>query len=122
LLSWTGIVRVRAIRTGAVQTRDIALDPQAWPANIRAIANCYRNQFELPVLFYLAVIVALITNKVSVLMIVLAWVFVASRIVHAGIHTRNKNVRHRFFAFAGGVLTLLIIWLVLILRVVFEGV
>ncbi len=121
VLGWMGIARIRAIQTGIVQTKDIALDQNAWPANIRAIANCYRNQFELPVLFYLVVVVALIAAKVSALMVALAWMFVGSRIVHAGVHTTNGNVRRRFLAFLGGVFILLAMWLVLLLRVMLEG-
>lgn len=122
LLGWMGVMRVRAIQAGAVRTKEIAVDQNAWPANVRAVANCYRNQFELPVLFYLIVMVALMTSKVSTLMITLAWMFVGMRIVHAGIHASNSNVRRRFFAFLGGVFILLAMWLVLMLQIVLEGI
>ena len=122
LLGWTGVVRVKAIRGNVVRPEDIALDQNGWPDPARRVANCFRNQLELPLLFYLACIVALMTAKVSLVMIVLSWLFVALRIVHAAIHVTNNNVQNRFLAFAGGVLVLLAIWLMLILRIIFEGV
>ena len=39
----------------------------------------YQNQFELPVLFYVLMILLLITRKADYVMVMLAWIFVALR-------------------------------------------
>jgi len=67
-------------------------------------ADNFRNLFELPVLFYLALVVAAQTAQVNILTLTLAWLFVALRVVHSGIHCTYNKVLHRFYAyFAGGV-------------------
>ena len=87
-----------------------------------ALATATATQLELPVLFYLVVIVSLLTNKVSAVMVALAWLFVLLRIVHAAIHVTNNDVPRRFFAFAGGVLTVSVMWLMVMARIILEGV
>src|ERR1700751_93481 len=47
-----------------------------------AAADNFRNLFELPVLFYLAIVVAAQTAQVNALTLTLAWSFVALRVVH----------------------------------------
>ncbi len=49
--------------------------------------------------------------------VVLSWIFVLSRLVHAFIHTTSNRVSRRFFAFTVGTLTLLIMWVIFALRI-----
>ena len=81
---------------------DLAMGRVAWPDDAAKRAANYRNQFELPVLFYAVVAFALITKGADTLMIVLAWLFVLTRIVHAAIHIGPNKVRWRSPAFALG--------------------
>ena len=55
------------------------------------IANALPDQFELPVLFYVLTILAMITRHADLLFVVLAWMFVAMRLVHAYIHVTSNN-------------------------------
>ena len=112
LLIWFGILRVRAVRAGEVQSRDIALGQPNWPPRIAQISNAFRNQFELPVLFYLVVVLALFTGRGNVLLVVLSWLFVASRLAHALVHVTTNNVPRRFFAYVAGLAILVLMWLV----------
>ena len=59
LLLWSGTLRVRAVRSGVVRGRDIALRQANWPAGIAQINNAYQNQLELPILFYVATLLTL---------------------------------------------------------------
>ena len=43
--------RRKALVSGETKIRDIALGEPNWPKGATQAANCYRNQFELPVLF-----------------------------------------------------------------------
>ncbi len=107
--------RVRVIRSGEIHPSQVALDNANWPDGLRKLGNNYNNQFELPVLLYVLCIVAMLTNKADVIAIVLAWVFVASRIVHSYIHTTNNRVPRRglVFFFGAGVIGLLALYLFL---------
>jgi hypothetical protein len=51
LLLWMAGMRRQALVTGETKMRDIALGQPNWPERAIQIGNCYRNQFEVPVLF-----------------------------------------------------------------------
>ena len=111
--------RARAVKTMDRQrgNPDLAMGRFAWPDDAAKRAANYRNQFEAPVLFYAVVAFALITKGADTLMIVLAWLFVLTRIVHAAIHIGPNKVRWRSPAFALGFLIVALMWIKLALHV-----
>jgi len=121
LLFWMGKERRGALVAREVQMKDIALDEPNWPKKATQLANCLKNQFEFPVLFYAVVALALPLRLADLLFVLLAWVFVVTRYIHAGIFITSNNVKSRSLAFFAGVLVLLAMWIVFawkILRVV----
>ena len=117
LLLWLGRSRVGHLRSGAVKAQDIALGERNWPTRLLQIQNAYHNQFELPVLFYALVALALITRKADMLFVVMSWMFVVSRLVHAAIHTTSNKLSLRFMAFVVGVLILAVMWIIFGIRI-----
>jgi hypothetical protein len=117
----TGRGRVAAVRAGEVRLKDIALDSSRWPERLRKLANNYQNQFELPVLFYAVMALLIATGLADGVTLVLAWAFVASRLVHSFIHVRANNVVHRLFAFGASLATLAAMWLWFALRLYVTG-
>jgi hypothetical protein len=117
LLIWLGRSRVLALKAGEVKMGDVALGERNWPKRLLQIQNSYHSQFEAPVLFYVLVVLALITRKADMLFVVMSWMFVASRLVHTGIHTTSNRMVRRFQAFLVGVLILLVMWIIFALRV-----
>lgn len=73
-------------------------------------ADNFRNLFELPVLFYLALVIAALTGMVDGIALALAWSFVALRVVHSAIHCTYNKVRHRFLAYLLGGFALWALW------------
>ena len=118
LLFWMGSVRLRALKGREVRVGDIALRQPAWPERPTQISNAYDSQFQLPVLSYALVPLALITRKADLLFVVLSWIFVATRLAHAAIHTTSNNVQQRFLAFLAGAIVLLIMWIVFAAHVI----
>ncbi|WP_201860251.1 MAPEG family protein [Microvirga soli] len=117
LLLWMGRTRVGHLRKGEVRVKDIALGERNWPSRVTQIQNAYHNQFELPVLFYALVTLALITRKADMLFVVMSWMFVVSRLVHAAIHTTSNKISQRFMAFVVGVLILAAMWVIFGVRI-----
>ena len=78
-----------------------------------AAADNFRNLFELPVLFYFALVVALLTDQVTPVVVGLSWAFVAARVLHSVIHCTYNKVMHRFRAFLLGAFVLIALWAVL---------
>ncbi len=121
LLFRLGPERVAALERGEVKLADIALGKAAWPDRITQIANAYNHQFELPMLLYVLAVLALVTGKVDAPLVAGAWVFAASRLVHAWIYVTSNNVPQRFRAFVVGAVTLAAMWLWLGGRLLIEG-
>ena len=80
-------------------------------------AYAFSNQFELPVLFYLLTVLSLITHHADLVYLVLAWIFVAMRVLQAFVHVTNNNVPRRGAFYGIGALVLLAMWLVFIVRI-----
>jgi hypothetical protein len=118
-----GMARSRALKA-AGRTRggpDLAMGRFAWPEDAEKRANNQRSQFELPVLFYAVTAFALVVGGADMLMVVLAWVFVLTRVVHAAIHIGPNKVRWRSPMFALGFLILAVMWVKLFLHVATRG-
>ncbi len=103
--------RVGEMKRERIHPQTIALSAQASTrlADTRAADN-FRNLFELPVLFYLAMVIAAFTGQVSTVTMVLAWLFVAFRVVHSVIHCTYNKVMHRFRAYIAGGVVLWLLW------------
>ena len=113
----TAGLRLRAIASGAVRPRDIVLGQRAWPASVQKVSNAFQNQLELPILFYLAVIVAALAGLSGGVLIGLMWAWVGLRYVHAAIHVTTNHLLMRFLAFGASTLVLVLIWIVVAMQV-----
>lgn len=116
LLAWLGRARARSAQQGEVKIADVALSSDAWPDRIKQISNAFSNQFELPVLFYVAALLAIVVSKVDVIVVALAWAFVGFRLLHAYIHVTNNRVIRRFQVYVFGFVMLVALWLYLAVR------
>jgi hypothetical protein len=117
LMGLMGRARLGSIARGETKREDIALESRNYPDDCRKYANCFSNQFELPTLFFVLIGFILITRAGDVLLLVLAWVFVLSRLAHAYIHTTSNNVDRRFTAYALGALALFVMWVVFAVKI-----
>ncbi len=117
LMFWMGGVRVGSVRRRETRIRDIALRQSNWPARVTQVGNAFDNQFQLPVLFYVLVILALSLRKADVLFVIMSWIFVLLRVAHVAIHTTSNNVSRRFAAYLAGALVLAAMWIIFAARV-----
>jgi hypothetical protein len=117
LLLWMASARTRALTGRETSLKDIALGQPNWPTRTTQIGNCFSNQFELPLLFYLLIALALPLRHTDLVIVLLSWVFVVTRFVHAGIFVTSNNVQQRSLAWFAGVLVLFAMWLYFALRI-----
>lgn len=120
-LFWMGRSRLAALKGGEAKAQDIALGQPAWPERVTQIANTFHNQLELPILFYVLVAFALVTRKADILFVVMSWMFVATRLVHAFVYATSNRIQHRFIVFLVGAIILLLMWIVFAARILFAG-
>ena len=75
-----------------------------------AASDNFQNQFELPVLFFVAVLLAITLLLRDPLLATLAWTFVTLRFFHAIVHLTYNAVMHRFFFYLMSAIALLMMW------------
>ena len=117
LLLWMAGARRGALVGGETKVRDIVLGQPNWPARATQIGNCFKNQFELPILFYILIAIALPLRHADYLIVLLSWVFVVCRFAHAGIFVTSNDLKARSLAWFAGVLVLFAMWLYFALRI-----
>jgi hypothetical protein len=117
LLLWTAGMRRQALVGGETKIRDIALGQPNWPARATQIGNCFANQFELPLLFYILIALALPLRHADLFIVLMSWVFVVTRFVHAGIFVTSNDVGQRSMAWFAGVLVLFAMWIYFALKI-----
>jgi len=106
-------LRIPEIKRKGIDVRDLrdrAESHRLLPVSAAA-SNNLKNLFEMPVLFYAAVLLTLILMVQDTVLVMLAWGFVAFRIVHSFIHCTYNNVNHRFLAYALSSLFLILMWI-----------
>ncbi len=110
-------LRTRDFASGAVRPQEIALRQPKWPQRTTQFGNAFANQFELPVLFYVLTILEYVTHLAGTVFVVLAWIFVLFRILHAYIHVTSNVVRLRGALFGVSAVVLAIMWVIYIVQV-----
>lgn len=114
-----GPTRARSMRETKQQLTDddVRIGRNQWTEQALKVSNNFKNQFELPVLFFAIVAFAMALKQADSLMTGLAWIFAVSRVVHAVIHVGPNVVMWRGVAYILGAVVLLAMWLLLGWRV-----
>lgn len=102
-----GYFRRQALHSREVRLKDIALSGDTWPTKAKQAANNFTNQFETPILFYVLAIMAIHVGATGWLMTAFAWLYVATRIVHAYVHIGSNDLRIRPLVFLVGCFALI---------------
>ena len=112
------VLRTKAVRARKISPRYFKLNKGGEESDTMVAAgHNYSNLLELPVLFYIVCIIAIILNQSVEYFIIHAWVFVVLRYLHSYIHITYNHVLHRLFAFAAAGFVLLSMWVKVILLV-----
>jgi hypothetical protein len=109
--------RTSSLQRGETRLNDIALREPNWPVRATQFGYAFANQFELPVLFYVLIILEIVTRHADLLFVFLAWVFVVMRVLQAWVHVTNNNVRVRGTFYGVGAIILVIMWAIYIVRI-----
>jgi hypothetical protein len=117
LLIWMAGARRNALVGGETKIRDIALGQPNWPDRATQIGNCFANQFEIPVLFYVLIAIALPLRRTDLVIVLLSWLFVVTRFVHAGIFVTSNDLNRRSLAWFAGVLVVFAMWVYFALKI-----
>lgn len=115
---WMIKLRFKAVREDGLNPGYFQLNRGAkLPDYLAKVSNHYANLFEMPVLFYFACLILYIEGTTGMFEMILAWVFVLFRYLHAFIHTTHNNLKHRRLAFLGGTTTLAVLWFWILIKI-----
>jgi len=118
--------RLRSLRFAAVGRKEVSIayyrayqgdEPEA----LRVVAHHFSNLFEMPVLFYVGVLMTYASQQVSYWILGLAWLYVALRYAHSYVQLTSNDVRIRFGAFVASSIVLAVMWASLLVQLLRTG-
>jgi hypothetical protein len=89
----------------------IFADMRRFHLTARNPSDNLKNLFELPVIFYAAVLYLYVTRQVDALHLGAAWIFFAFRVLHSVVHCTFNHIKLRFFLY---LVSSLALWLMVI--------
>lgn len=105
--------RLREMRQKSIDPQQLAhrSAAQALLQGSAGPADNFSNLLEMPLLFFIAVLLSLILLIQDDLLVTLAWGFVALRAIHSLVHCTYNRVLHRFTVYIASSLLLALMWL-----------
>jgi hypothetical protein len=106
------VTRIGEMRRKKIEAQrlDTRLHAQGLLTDSAVVADNLKNLFEMPILFYAALLLSMVLMIQDPLLVQLSWSFVALRFVHSLVHCTYNRVMHRFLAYLTSCLILLLIW------------
>ena len=116
ILVWTYmyIRRISFITSHKISPKDLAVPGALARLSPPAVSNPsdnLKNLFEIPVIFYTLALYLFATKQVDMLYVGAAWVFVAFRVLHSGVHCTFNLVMLRFYLY---LISTLAVWFIAI--------
>lgn len=121
------LFRMRSLRFAAVRRGEVQVDffkayPEGGePERLRVISRYYINLFEMPVLFYVLVLMVYVAHQVNVWMVAGAWLYVALRYGHSFVHLTTNSVVARFTLYFVSTIVLALLWGALLVQLLRTG-
>ena len=107
-------IRANEVKKDPPLLQRAAMDGTLFSMTSQQHAANLANLMQLPVLFYVAAVFALLFGATNWWTGLLSWTFVLSRIAHTTIHVRGNVVMRRFMAFLVGFVAVALLWITLI--------
>lgn len=123
MLTFTVMVVMGRRRFSAARNKTISMQDFATMQldkagdDVHIAGRNFINQFEIPVLFFVASVTGLQLNAAGYVFVALAWGFVISRVIHSIIHLGSNSVKLRYYSFLLGCLLVLTMWVLLVMQV-----
>ena len=113
-----GFARYRAVIRREVDHHYYEVYHGEEPPHLRVLSRHFSNLVETPPLFYIACIIAFVTEQQNAFVIGLAWTYVALRFLHSYIHLGRNVVAQRFKVFVASIIVLTVLFVTLLIGIV----
>mgnify|MGYP000642043801 CR=1 FL=1 len=108
-------VRFSSVKSGEVSAKYYKLmHGKDIPEIVTKTTRCFNNQFEIPLLFYVACTLYISLGIESLAGLIFAWLFVLLRCIHAYVHLTYNHIIHRMSVFWLAFISVVILWLNLV--------
>ena len=108
-------VRFSSVRKGEVSANYYKLmSGDTAPEIVTKTTRSFNNQFEIPVLFYVACTLYISQGIEDFIGLASAWLFVVLRYVHAYVHLTYNHIIHRMSAFWLAFICVMVLWINLV--------
>ena len=109
--------RTQSVASGAVKASFYkTFQGDAEPEAAQKLTRHFSNLFEAPTLYYAACLAGLTMHITDLAFLIMAWAYVAARLIHAYIHLGKNKIYPRIYAYFSSWIILLIMWTYLALR------
>ena len=115
-------VKNRIVAKSAYQSKE--LEPSYFktyqgkaPHYVETSRQTLKNQFELPVIFYFYILLLMNFETISILELILCWLFSISRYLHAYIRLSSNHVPYRAMIFTFGFFIICILSIDLLIKI-----
>lgn len=109
--------RKSAFASGEVRPEEVTVSTERYPVAARLASANFSNQFELPVVFFALIMLAMEVAATGYAMAALAWIFVASRVLHSLVHIGPNKLPLRGAIYGIGAIALLCMWVGVLIAV-----
>ncbi|MCO7250210.1 MULTISPECIES: MAPEG family protein [unclassified Pseudoalteromonas] len=110
--------RFSAAKKKTIEMKDfLTMDLEKAGSHVRLADRNFINQFEMPVLFFIACLTALQLNAVGTVFVGFAWAYVVLRIIHSFIHLTSNTLKARYYSFVISSFIMLIMWVLILITI-----
>jgi hypothetical protein len=108
---WLYATRIPALRARQVDLAEVSRTGAKLdlPPEVARVADNYNHLHEQPTIFYALALAAQLANAVDACAVILAWAYVALRVVHSFVQATRNVIMVRFSVFAAASLALLLL-------------
>ncbi|MCF7518073.1 MAPEG family protein [Pseudoalteromonas sp. L21] len=110
--------RFTAVRNKVIKMQDfLTMELDKAGSEVRVADRNFINQFEMPILFFIACLTALQVHAAGFVFVILAWLYVGLRLLHSVIHLTTNTLKLRYYSFVVSSFVMLIMWLIILIRI-----
>ena len=110
--------RFTAARNKVIKMQDfLTMELDKAGSEVRVADRNFINQFEMPILFFIACLTALQVHAAGFVFVILAWLYVGLRLLHSVIHLTTNTLKLRYYSFVVSSFVMLIMWLIILIRI-----
>ncbi|UJX27738.1 MAPEG family protein (plasmid) [Pseudoalteromonas sp. CF6-2] len=110
--------RFTAAKNKVIKMQDfLTMELDKAGSEVRVADRNFINQFEMPILFFIACLTALQVHAAGFVFVILAWLYVGLRLLHSVIHLTTNTLKLRYYSFVVSSFVMLIMWLIILIRI-----